>query len=794
MNTIPRMLIVLFICSIALCTNAQHIKPKLPADRLIKTIKPQKGTPVQPVYFLDPAKKVQETHWNIDLDQKGSFNHKVDLEDELQALKAKKNALKKEQRNEAYPAIERSVTTAPVVLSSFEANEQGGWSPPDNDMAISDDGYIVSVVNSAVNYFDSEGNSLVGEITFSNLFSSLGLSNFLFDPKVMYDPVEDKFIMVCLSGNTPEESNVIVGFSVSQNPMDGWHFYTFGGSWMQGNWFDYPNWAISDTDLIISGNLFNGGFDQVAILQIDKTEAFTGGTVEWEHFNNVQTGTGGGSFNVVPAEYPFEGSYGPGIFMVSNRSFGGGSVVFYEITDEVGANQELNAYNLSIANYESAGDAQQLGANSFLDTGGSRIRNATYADGTVHFVFTIDYQNSNWAGFRYCRVDVDNLDLEYVDFGQPGMDIAYPTVVPFGMDETTRAMMIGYLNSNANIYPQMSVVMMDGDMNFSEPTLIKSGDSPMTSTGESQRWGDYSGGGIRLSADYPNVWFVGCYGKDNGYGNWIYEVSDAAAGEAPIANFEMTPRQVTLGESSIASSLSINGAETFEWTFEDGIPTTSTEPMVEVTYNNEGIFDVQLIVSNEFGSDTLVRQNYMQAFNLPVSDFTADVTVGEAPLTVNFENLSQNVGTSSWVLSGATPGFSTETNPTAVYENEGSYTVSLVVGNDSGSDVSTKPGFITVSPSTNTIDNSGVEAMKVFPNPIADDFRMTFHLEEKSYVNIYLINEGGQRVKRLLEGNVRAGENEFSFSKGPLAAGVYFLVMEDELGQVIKNEKIIVSK
>ncbi|RMF24082.1 MAG: PKD domain-containing protein, partial [Bacteroidetes bacterium] len=81
----------------------------------------------------------------------------------------------------------------------------------------------------------------------------------------------------------------------------------------------------------------------------------------------------------------------------------------------------------------------------------------------------------------------------------------------------------------------------------------------------------------------------------------------------------------------------------------------------------------------------------------PIADFTADVTSGCAPLTVNFQDNSLNQPSSwNWTFPGGNPGTSTEQNPTVVYNTPGVYDVTLTVSNALGSNTVTKPAFITV--------------------------------------------------------------------------------------------------
>lgn len=79
-----------------------------------------------------------------------------------------------------------------------------------------------------------------------------------------------------------------------------------------------------------------------------------------------------------------------------------------------------------------------------------------------------------------------------------------------------------------------------------------------------------------------------------------------------------------------------------------------------------------------------------------VADFSGSPTSGDAPLFVNFTDLSTGAP-SSWSWSFGDGGTSTTQNPSHSYTSAGSYTVSLTVTNACGSDAETKNAYITVT-------------------------------------------------------------------------------------------------
>jgi C1A family cysteine protease len=78
------------------------------------------------------------------------------------------------------------------------------------------------------------------------------------------------------------------------------------------------------------------------------------------------------------------------------------------------------------------------------------------------------------------------------------------------------------------------------------------------------------------------------------------------------------------------------------------------------------------------------------------ADFTADITSGAAPLTVNFTDLSIGSPT-SWSWSFGDGVSSSIQSPTHVYENNDSYTVSLTVSDGVDSDIEIKSSYINIS-------------------------------------------------------------------------------------------------
>ena len=83
---------------------------------------------------------------------------------------------------------------------------------------------------------------------------------------------------------------------------------------------------------------------------------------------------------------------------------------------------------------------------------------------------------------------------------------------------------------------------------------------------------------------------------------------------------------------------------------------------------------------------------------LPVANFSASATSGCAPITIQFTDLSTG-NPFSWNWDMGNGQLSNVQNPVANYSSPGTYTVKLVVKNQTGIDDEVKVGYITISPS-----------------------------------------------------------------------------------------------
>jgi PKD repeat protein len=79
----------------------------------------------------------------------------------------------------------------------------------------------------------------------------------------------------------------------------------------------------------------------------------------------------------------------------------------------------------------------------------------------------------------------------------------------------------------------------------------------------------------------------------------------------PKANITADKKNIFTSESVQFSDASAGGPVSRKWFFEGGLPDQSTDPNPLVRYDNEGKFDVKLVVENEFGVDSITLQDFI---------------------------------------------------------------------------------------------------------------------------------------------------------------------------------------
>lgn len=206
-----------------------------------------------------------------------------------------------------------------------------------------------------------------------------------------------------------------------------------------------------------------------------------------------------------------------------------------------------------------------------------------------------------------------------------------------------------------------------------------------------------------LDNNIPENWTTSTeFAAVNAAGDTIWATPGSGCAVDPVAEFMADNTSIQQGESVNFTDLSTGNPTAWEWTFEGGTPNTFNGQFPPaIFYNDPGTFDVTLTVTNDYGTDTEIKTDYIEVFETPpppAADFAADITTIYVGESIDFTDLSTNDPTSwEWTFEGGTPGTSTEQNPSGIaYNTAGTFDVTLTASNAYGSDTEVKEDYITV--------------------------------------------------------------------------------------------------
>ncbi len=471
-----------------------------------------------------------------------------------------------------------------VVIDAVSSQESS--SIPADPFGAVGQGHLVNVVNNNIEWYLRDGTQKYSE-TLGNFFLQNGLdttvfgnssTNTVFDPKVVYDRFEDRFVVVALSYggrnsgfNDDEQSYIDVAVSKTGDPNDGW--------WVQridalqnidgvAGWVDYPGLAVDEEAVYITNNVFSSEGDDYLdslLWTLDKgagTNGFYDG--------------GGASFTVTDPS-TIDGTLQPahvigaqpdgdtGTYLFQRLSFTGNDFVrLIEVTDPLGT-ISFTTTDIDLGK-EVTGftpfDAPQLGTTVLLDAGDPRALDAVYRDGVIYSVFTAfpdSGPDANQATAYWVELDVDGVTPFLLDQGAiggediaPGTHTYYPSIAVNGNGDVG----IGFSASSPSTYAGAYFAVHDNDAldgQIGPSQLVQEGlDFYENTRGGRNRWGDYSGIAID-PLDDQTFWVYNKYAALRDLGA-VSNSGEWATVWASFVDTSSTPPEVSIAAPASAVS------------------------------------------------------------------------------------------------------------------------------------------------------------------------------------------------------------------------------------------------
>lgn len=180
-------------------------------------------------------------------------------------------------------------------------------------------------------------------------------------------------------------------------------------------------------------------------------------------------------------------------------------------------------------------------------------------------------------------------------------------------------------------------------------------------------------------------------------------------------------------------------------------------------------------------------------------NFNSDITLGELPLTVQFNDITTPTPT-SWLWDFGDGTTSTIQNPSHIYNSIDSFDVKLIVSDGISTDSIVKEHFIQVNKPTDVIDanseliagvNNNLILRAISPNPTNNFINIDYQLLENDEIKIELYDYNGRKLKEQQVGFKASGNNTEQINVQQYGTGIYYLVISTSKGKINTSFTII---
>lgn len=378
--------------------------------------------------------------------------------------------------------------------------------PSDNTCAISKDGIVLIGVNSHIFAYDLKSDSAIfptHSIPLNEVYSSTPVLGSFYDPKVIYDPVNDRFILTFLRGNTAATSKIIMCFSSTNNPVDPWHVYELPGNPLDNNrWTDFPCLSITEDKVYYTANLiipnvsWQEGFDGSVIWEMNKAAAYAGAVdIQATMYYDIKFEN-----RFVRNLHPVNGADGTAheLVLLSNRNFDiTNDTIFYirMIEGEIDVQALKTNLNYGVPPNARQSDTDISDPTMGLQTNDARVLAGILFDDELQFVGNTVNPETGFSAIYHGKITwADGFEVTGQIIADDLLDFAYPNIAWSGNENCDREVIINFLYSAPTVFPGSAVVYMNNEREYSPVKVIKEGENIVDRLpGGYERWGDYTG-------------------------------------------------------------------------------------------------------------------------------------------------------------------------------------------------------------------------------------------------------------------------------------------------------------
>ena len=427
---------------------------------------------------------------------------------------------------------------SPYVSASFPAQTdtpvtgKKTESPPDTNGAVGRDKLMSTLNSNYVIQRKSDG-KVLSRVSMTSFWSGLGMRH-PFDPRVLYDPYSDRWLVCAANDPLLASSAILYGISDTADPQGSWHLYAIDADPANATWADFPTLGFDRDAVAIGLNMFAAGTGTYVtgrLIALDYASLRAGGSGQ-----PVEISVPGG-FALQPAttDSPTEST----LYLVEHGDSISATYRFWSLRGStltlVGGAPKTNP--LGPWGTPGPGNFLPQSDGRGVDADDSRIGNAVFRNGHVWYAQTINLPPSSGVGYGlHTAVQWVELDTTgaFVQGGRiedagatpwnGGHSYAFASIAVNARDDA----LVGFSEFQSSDYVDAAYAFRAGTdppNTIRAPVTLKDGEGPYSKTrGGLNRWGDYSASQVDPSDDL-SLWTVQEYartptGRGDSSGRW----------------------------------------------------------------------------------------------------------------------------------------------------------------------------------------------------------------------------------------------------------------------------------
>ncbi len=490
------------------------------------------------------------------------------------------------------------------------------WTPPDPELAVGPD-RIVVVTNGNISTLDKVG-ALQWTDEIENSFGfwgGLGANNLVFDPEVIWDPHDSRFVAMANERSDDGRSFFLLAVSKDMTPDDAtdWHKYRIDVTALAANNIDSPNLAVNRDFVFLTADFF--GPDRYLLFILDKTPLLSGGAVA--SVSELISGASQQSMGI-----PTVASATSDLYILQAREGAvNNDLVIHAITDPF-TSYSRQTFTLPVQTYEFPIDPPQMGTSVRPELFEPRIWSVMEIGGSL---WAVHHVNATRARVRWYEIALNGWPTggtpSVAQSGELDSGSGIHTFFPSIFADAAGNAAITFARSATNEPISMGRTLRAAADPQGTFRPVQVAQTSPNGTG-AFRWGDYSG--THSDPQTPGRFWGHHEFSDAGGGSW----------QTWIARYDLRPVPMVLSQSFQVTGAT-PGATVRFYATTTGTGLT-TVPTMNVTLSLENAVEIEAVVADAAGGATL---------SVPLPPGTVLVQAAQDGLTTQWQPISDVIFT-----------------------------------------------------------------------------------------------------------------------------------------------------